>query len=132
LVLLAAVAAITVVWLPIAYLMNQWIVDRATGARQVTRIEEPIVWNLLENLCISRGMIMPALRIIETNALNAFASGIRPGNSSVTVTRGLVDELDAAEMEAVLAHELTHIRNRDVQLLVITQILVGVVPIVQN
>ena len=75
---------------------------------------------------------MPALRIIETDALNAFASGIRKGNYSVTVTRGLINELDGPEIEGVLAHELTHIRNHDVQLLVITQILVGIVPIVHN
>ena len=77
-------------------------------------------------------MIMPTLRIIETDARNAFASGLQEGNYSVTITRGLVDILDKDELETVLAHELTHIRNRDVQLLVVSTILVGVVPIIHQ
>ena len=126
------VIAITAVWLPIGYLINQWIIDRATGAHQMSRAENPRVWNLLENLCISRGMTMPALRIVESDELNAFASGIRNGSYSITVTRGLIDELEDDELEGVLAHELTHIRNHDVQLLIISIILVGIVPIVHN
>lgn len=131
-VLLVVVIAVTVVWLPIAYYKNQSIIDAATGARALTRSELPLIWNLLENLCISRGMIMPALRIIEIDARNAFASGLRDGDYSVTVTRGLISFLDKDEIETVLAHELTHIRNRDVQLLVVSTILVGVVPIIHQ
>ena len=115
------------IWFVIAWFANQAIIDGVTGARRVDRTAEPRVWNLLENLCISRGITTPALRIIETDARNAFASGIREGRYSVTVTRGLVDALDDAELEAVLAHELTHIRNRDVQLLVIAAVFVGIV-----
>lgn len=126
------VLAITVVWLPIAYFFNQWVVDQATGARPLTRTEDRRTWNLLENLCISRGMTMPALRLIETEALNAFASGMREGDYSVTVTRGLVETLTDSELQAVLGHELTHIRNRDVQVLVVGTILVGIVPIVHS
>jgi heat shock protein HtpX len=91
---------------------------------------EPRVWNVLENLCISRGITMPALRIIETDARNAFASGVRRGAYSVTVTRGLLDSLNDAELEAVLAHELTHIENRDVQLLVVAAVFVGIISLV--
>jgi len=115
------------VWFVIAWFANQAIIDAATGARRVDRTAEPRVWNLLENLCISRGVTTPALRIIETDARNAFASGIRNGHYSITVTRGLVDGLSDAELEAVLAHELTHIRNRDVQLLVIAAVFVGII-----
>jgi heat shock protein HtpX len=114
-------------WFGVAYLANQWIIDRVTGAGPVDRTAEPRVWNLLENLCISRGLTTPTLRIIETDARNAFASGVREGRYSVTVTRGLIDALDDAELEAVLAHELTHIRNRDVQLLIISAVFVGVI-----
>src|SRR5262249_54234726 len=70
--------------------------------------------------------------IIDADELNAFASGLSERSYSVTVTRGLVNKLDDGELEAVLAHELTHIRNRDVRLLVVTQILVGIIPIVHN
>jgi heat shock protein HtpX len=115
------------IWFAIAYVANQWIVDSLTGAHILTRQEDPRTWNLLENLAISRGLKMPTLRVIETPALNAYASGIREGRYSVTVTRGLLDTLDDAELEAVLAHELTHIRNRDVQLLVISAVFVGVI-----
>lgn len=115
------------IWFVIAWFANQAIIDGVTGARPVDRTAEPRVWNLLENLCISRGITTPALRIIESDARNAFASGIRDGHYSITVTRGLVNSLDDAELEAVLAHELTHIRNRDVQLLVIAAVFVGII-----
>lgn len=115
------------IWFAIAWFANQWIVDSLTGAHRLTRQEDPRTWNLLENLAISRGLKMPALRVIETPQLNAYASGIREGSYSVTVTRGLLEALDDAELEAVLAHELTHIQNRDVQLLVISAVFVGIV-----
>lgn len=115
------------IWFAIAWFANQWIVDSLTGAHRLTRQEDPRTWNLLENLAISRGLKMPALRVIETPQLNAYASGIREGSYSVTVTRGLLDTLDDSELEAVLAHELTHIQNRDVQLLVISAVFVGIV-----
>ena len=73
---------------------------------------------------------MPRLRIIETDARNAFASGVRKGQYSITVTRGLMNALDDAELEAVLGHELTHIENRDVQLLVVSAVFVGIISLV--
>jgi heat shock protein HtpX len=117
-------------WFVIAFFAHQRIIDGVTGARRIERSENPRLWNLLENLCISRGITMPALRIVDTDALNAFASGVREEHYSVTITRGLVEALDDAELEAVLAHELTHIRNRDVQLLVISAVFVGVITLV--
>ena len=120
----AMIAAL--VWFVIAYFAHQALVRMATGARGVTRAEEPQLYNALENLCISRGLTMPALQIIETPALNAYASGLREGHYVIAVTRGLVDTLAPDELEAVLAHELTHIRNRDVQLMVIAVIFAGI------
>jgi heat shock protein HtpX len=117
----------TAIWIFIAYKFNQSIVDMVTGAREVTRQEEPRLYNLLENLCISRGVTMPKLKIMETGALNAFASGMNEQQYSVTVTTGLVNALDDAEIEAVLGHELTHIRNGDVRMLVIAVIIAGVI-----
>src|SRR5262249_17267571 len=84
-------------------------------------------YNLLENLCISRGIPMPRLQIIETDVLNAYASGMSEKNYRVAVTRGLLNTLDDNELEAVLAHELTHIRNGDVQLMVVAVIIAGVI-----
>ncbi len=98
-----------------------------TGGREVTRQEEPRLYNLLENLCISRGIPMPKLKIMESPALNAFASGMTEKQYAITVTTGLLEALDDAEIEAVLGHELTHIRNGDVRMLVIAVIIAGVI-----
>jgi heat shock protein HtpX len=114
------------VWFVIAWLFHQRMIDYATGARDVSRAESPRLYNLLENLCISRGVPIPALQILESDALNAYASGLKEGEYKVAVTRGLLVELTDAEIEAVLAHELTHIRNRDVQLMVVATIFAGV------
>lgn len=129
---LVAMVIVTIAWLPIGYLINQWVIDRATGARLLARNELPELWETFEVLCTKCGMRMPALRIIETDALNAFASGLTEGRYSVTVTRGLYDVLDRDEMEAVLAHELTHIRNHDVRLLVVATVLVGTIPMIHD
>ena len=113
-------------WFGIAYFTHQALIGMATGAKGVTRAEAPKLYNALENLCISRGLPMPALQIIDTPALNAYASGLREGQYVVAVTRGLLDKLADDELEAVLAHELTHIRNRDTQLMVIAVIFAGI------
>lgn len=113
-------------WFGIAYVFYQNMIDAATGAHKVERTQEPKLYNLLENLCISRGVTMPALRVMETESLNAFATGLHKGQYSITVTRGLMHALNDKELEAVLAHELTHIRNADVRLLVIAVIFVGI------
>jgi len=115
-----------ILWFGIAYAFYQTIIDAATGAKKVERKQEPKLYNLLENLCISRGVTMPALRIMETDGLNAFATGVHKGQYSITVTRGLMNTLSDEELEAVLAHELTHIRNADVRLLIIAVIFVGI------
>src|SRR5437660_848922 len=117
----------TIAWILIAYKFHQWMIDAITGGREVTRQEEPRLYNLLENLCISRGIPMPKLKIMESPALNAFASGMNEKQYAITVTTGLIDALDDAEIEAVLGHELTHIRNGDVRMLVIAVIIAGVI-----
>jgi heat shock protein HtpX len=116
-----------VLWIVIAYFFHQSIIDAVTGGRDVTRQEQPRLYNLLENLCISRGIPMPKLKLMESDALNAFATGLNSRQYAVTVTTGLLNALDDQEMEAVLGHELTHIRNGDVQMMVIAVIIAGVV-----
>src|SRR5499433_1988810 len=117
----------TVLWIVIAYYFHQSMIDAITGGREVTRQEEPRLYNLLENLSISRGITMPKLKVMESDALNAFATGMNEKQYAVTVTRALLDTLDDAELEAVLGHELTHIRNGDVRMMVIAVIIAGVV-----
>ena len=125
---LAAIAS--AIWFAIAWFGNQAMIDAMTGARKVERRSEPELYNLLENLAISRGMKTPTLRIIETGSLNAYASGLHEGQYSVTVTRGLMQVLDRDELEAVLAHELTHVINKDVRTMVIASIFAGIISVV--
>src|SRR5712692_8265106 len=117
----------TIVWIFIAYHFHQSMIDAITGGYEVSRQQEPRLWNILENLCISRGLTMPKLKVMDSDALNAFASGLNQKQYSITVTRGLLERLEDPEVEAVLGHELTHIRNGDVRLLVIAVVIAGVI-----
>ena len=117
----------TALWVVIAYYFHQNMIDALTGGRDVTRAEEPRLYNILENLCISRGITMPKLKVMESDALNAFATGMSDKQYSITVTTGLIKRLNDAEIEGVLGHELTHIRNGDVRMMVIAVIIAGVV-----
>ncbi len=119
--IIAAVA----IWFTIAWFFHTKMIRSMAHSHPVTRKEEPELYNLLENLCISQGVPMPKLEIIETHARNAFASGISNATYSITVTRGIMNSLTKEELEGVLAHELTHILNRDVRLLIITIIFTG-------
>src|SRR6476661_6055277 len=114
-------------WIVIAYFFHQNMIDAVTGGESVTRQQQPRLYNLLENLCISRGITMPKLKVMDSPALNAFATGLNRRQYSITVTTGLLQALNDQEIEAVLGHELTHIRNGDVQLMVIAVIIAGVV-----
>lgn len=114
-------------WFGVAFMGHQALIDMATKSKAVSVSEEPRAYKLLENLCISRGITTPRLKIIETDVMNAFASGIRDKNYTITLTRGLMDSLDEEELEAVIAHELSHIKNKDVRLLIIAVIFVGII-----
>jgi len=117
----------TLAWIAIAYFFHQSMIDAIIGGQDIARKDEPRLYNLLENLCISRGITTPKLKLIESDALNAFATGMNAKQYSITVTTGLVNRLDDAEIEAVLGHELTHIRNGDVRMMVIAVIIAGAV-----
>lgn len=117
----------TAAWVVIAYYFHQNMIDALTGGREVTRIEQPRLYNLLENLCISRGITMPKLKVMESDALNAFSTGMNEKQYSITVTTGLLNLLDDAELESVLGHELTHIRNGDVRMMVIAVVIAGAI-----
>lgn len=113
------------IWFIVAWFFNTRMVRALAHSHPVTRKEEPALYNMLENLCIGAGMTMPKLEIIETHARNAFASGVDRNSYTITVTRGLLNALTPDEVEAVLGHELTHIRNRDVRLLIVSVIFAG-------
>mmetsp|Transcript_41473 Transcript_41473/g.54564 ORF Transcript_41473/g.54564 Transcript_41473/m.54564 type:complete len:311 (-) Transcript_41473:143-1075(-) len=114
------------IWFLIAYASHSTLINMTTGSETLERKSNMRVYNLTENLCISVGMTMPKLRIIESDQLNAFASGLNEKSYTVTLTRGIIEKLDDKELEGVIAHELMHIRNRDVRLLIVSIIFVGI------
>ncbi len=120
-----AIFTVVGIWFIVAYLFQGAMIRAMSHSHPVTRKDEPELYNLLENMCIATGTNMPRLEIIETHARNAFASGINESSYCITVTRGLMQSLSRDELEGVVAHELTHILNRDVRLLVVCVIFTG-------
>jgi len=102
------------------------MIKKATGSVALQRSENKRVYNLVENLCIAGGMKTPKINLIEDDSLNAFSSGIHTSSYTVSLSRGIIDKLNDEELEAVIAHELMHIRNRDVRLLIVSIIFVGI------
>ena len=103
------------------------MVKHATGAEPLTRKENPRIYNIVENLCMTCGMDMPKINIVQDDMLNAFASGIDKKSYTVTLTTGIIDKLNDEELAGVIGHELTHIRNRDTKLLITSIIFVGII-----
>ena len=114
------------IWFLIAYWANTAIIKNAVGSRPLERKENMRIYNLVENLCMQTGMKMPQVNIISDHSLNAFASGINEKTYTVTLTQGIIDKLNDKELEGVIAHELMHIRNRDVRVLIVSIIFVGI------
>ncbi len=126
------VVGIVGIWFCIAYFTNTAMIRRATGARPLERRENPRVYNIVENLCMSCGMNMPQINVIDDPMLNAFASGIDDKTYTVTVTTGICNRLDDEELAGVIGHELTHIRNRDTRLLIVSIVFVGIMSTALN
>lgn len=120
------------IWFAIAYFSNTAMVRAATGARPITRKENPRIYNIVENLCISCNMDMPKINIVDDPQLNAFASGIDKNSYTVTLTTGIINRLNDDELAGVIGHELTHIRNHDTRLLITSIIFVGIVSTIMS
>lgn len=114
------------IWFLVAWAGHASLIRMATGAKPLERTENKRVYNLIENLCIQKGLTTPAIYIIDDDSLNAFASGISRKTYSITLSKGIIEKLDDEELEGVMAHELTHITNRDTRLLIISIIFVGI------
>ena len=120
------------IWFTIAYLFNTQMVQASTGARPLTRRENPRVYNIVENLCIAGGMDMPKINVVDDPQLNAYASGINKDTYTVTVTTGICDRLTDDELAGVIGHELTHIRNHDTKVLITSIVFVGIISTALN
>ena len=120
------------VWFAIAYFANTSMIRNAVGAQPLTRNENPRIYNIVENLCMSCGMDMPMINVVNDPQLNAFASGIDKKSYTVTVTTGLMNRLNDEELAGVLGHELTHIRNHDTRLLITSIIFVGIISTIMS
>ncbi|HEY6062472.1 MAG TPA: M48 family metallopeptidase [Chitinophagaceae bacterium] len=114
------------IWFLIAWSGNGAIIRMATKSKPLERIENKRVYNLVENLCISQGMRNPNIYIIDDDSLNAFASGIDNRTYAISLSKGIIEKLNDEELESVIAHELTHIKNRDTRVLIISIIFVGI------
>ena len=115
-----------------SYWYSDKIVIKMTRAKTVTSQSHRELWNIVENLSITAGLPMPKLYIIEDLAPNAFATGRNPKNSAMAVTTGLLQILDRTELEGVIAHELSHIGNRDMLVSTVAVVLVGFVAIIAD
>ncbi len=115
-----------------SYYFSDRVALSLSKAKPVTEAEEPLLYHLVENLCIGAGIPLPKIHVIEDQALNAFATGRDPEHASIAVTRGLLNHLDKLELEGVLAHELSHIKNYDIRVMTVTVILVGTLAILAD
>lgn len=124
---LALLAPVLMIWLLISFFFQRQLMFSFSWAKPVTRAQEPKLYNMIENLCISRGLPTPRIGIIETPGMNAFALGWRPKDSWIVFTRGLLNALEKSEIEAVAGHELTHIINKDSLLMLVMVLYIGAI-----
>jgi len=111
----------------ISYFFGDQVVLAMSGARPATRKKDFHFYTVTENLCMAAGLPMPKLYVIEDSAINAFATGRDPNHAVVCATTGLLTRLDRREIEGVVAHELSHVQNYDIRMMVIVAVLVGTV-----
>jgi len=125
-------AAIGLVIAFFTYRASTSIVLGISGAHEVTKQDEPVLYRIVENLSIGSGLPMPRVWVIEDSAPNAFATGHNPGQAHVAATRGLLDKLEKRELEAVMAHEVSHVGNYDTRLMTLVAVVVGLVALVSD
>lgn len=115
-----------------SYFFSDKIVLSTSGAKQIQKNDSPELFRIVENLSIASGLPMPKIHIINEQSPNAFATGRDPLHASIAVTTGLLEILNKSELEGVIAHELSHVKNYDIRLLAITAVLVGFIAILTD
>jgi len=111
---------LAMIWMAISYFAGDKMILSSIDAVEISRMDQPEIFRLVENLCITRGLPLPRIYIIDDSSLNAFATGRDPQHASVALTRGIVTKLERTELEGVVAHELAHVENRDIRLMLLT------------
>jgi heat shock protein HtpX len=123
---------IAIIYSFISYFYSDKIVLATSGARQIKKKDHPELFRIVENLAIGDGLPMPKVYIIEDESPNAFATGRDPKHAAVAATTGILERLNKSELEGVLAHELSHVKNYDTRLLAITAVLVGFISLITD
>lgn len=116
----------------VSYFQGDKIALWTAGAKPIAKEENTYVYRMIENLCITAGAPTPKIYIIEDAAINAFATGRKPDMASIAVTRGAIEKLANEELEGVLAHELSHIKNYDIRFMTLVAVLIGAIAILSN
>jgi heat shock protein HtpX len=116
----------------VGYYGGDKIALSSSGAEQITKEQNPYVFRMVENLCITAGLPLPKVHIINDPNINAFATGRDPQNASIAVTTGAIQKLENEELEAVIAHELSHVKNYDIRFMMLVLVLVGVVALLSD
>lgn len=128
--MIAGAVSLGMTW--VSYYKSDVIALKSAGAKEIEKKDNPMLWNTVENLAITAGTPMPRVAIIEDRSMNAFATGRNPENAVVAVTTGLLERLNKTELEGVLAHELSHIKNYDILLMTVTVVLVGTIALLAD
>ena len=123
---------IGIVFILIGYFGGDGIILTSTGAVPATKQSHPHLWHTVEGLSISAGIPMPKVYVVNDTAINAFATGRNYKHASVTATQGAIDKLNRQELEGVIGHELSHIKNYDVRFMMLTTVLVGLVVLLSD
>jgi heat shock protein HtpX len=126
----ALMAAVSVGWSTISLAFGDKMVLAMANAKQIDKADAPQLYNVVEEMAIAAGVPMPKVMVLETDALNAFATGNTPGNGTIAVTRGLLNSLNRDELQGVVAHEMSHLANLDTRYMVVVGVTVGLIALV--
>src|SRR3989338_1694785 len=124
---MALAVLFAIVYSAIVFNTGDSMILSMSGARPVTKHEQPHLYHTIEGLAVAAGIPVPKAYIIDDSALNAFATGRSPKHASITVTSGLLKTMNRQELEGIIGHEMSHIKNYDVRFMMLTAVLVGIV-----
>jgi heat shock protein HtpX len=123
-------AAVSVGWSAISLAFGDKMVLAMANAKEIQKADAPQLYNVVEEMAIAAGVPMPKVMVLETDALNAFATGSKPGSGTIAVTRGLLNSLSRDELQGVVAHEMSHLANLDTRYMVVVGVTVGLIALV--